>query len=137
MSKDYPRARRLEAELLRTLAELIRREVKDPRVGLVTLTAVALSRDFAHATVYFLPFDAQRNAADVGRALNSAAGFLRRELRSRVKFHHVPELVFVADESIERLAKLSSLIATAVASDRARESREEPEDGSGGPAAGP
>lgn len=117
MPKDFSRTRRIEAELLRTLAELLRREVKDPRVGSVTLTAVEVSPDASHAKVYFLPFDATRAVAEVGAALGSAAPFLRHELRTRIKIRHVPELRFVPDESIERAARLSALIATAVRSD--------------------
>ncbi len=120
MPKDYSRARRIEAELLRTLAELVRREVKDPRVGPVTLTAVKVSPDAAHATVYFLPFDASRSVEVVGAALTSAAAFLRHELRTRIKIRHVPELHFTPDEEIERAAKLSALISTAVKADQSK-----------------
>ena len=120
MPKDYARGRRIEAELLRTLAELVRREVKDPRVGPVTLTAVEVSPDVSHATVYFLPFDASRPVEDVGAALASAAPFLRHELRSRIRIRFVPELHFKPDESIERAAKLSALIASAVKQDAER-----------------
>ena len=130
MPKDFSRGRRVEAELLRTLAELVRREVKDPRVGPVTLTAVEVSSDVSHATVYFLPFDSSRPTEEVGAALNTAAPFLRHELRSRIKIRYVPELHFKPDESIERAAKLSALIATAVRSDQARHVADAPDAGS-------
>ena len=128
MAKDYPRARRIEQALLRTLSELIRREVKDPEVGSVTLTAVQVSRDLAHATVYFLPFEASRDRERVGRALNHAGGFLRHALKGHMKVHHIPELKFVPDESIERMARLSALISSAVASDAKRHPREDESD---------
>jgi len=128
MAKDYPRARRIEQALLRTLSELIRREVKDPEVGSVTLTAVQVSRDLTHATVYFLPFEASRDRERVGRALNHAGGFLRHALKDHMKLHHIPELKFVADESIERMARLSALISSAVASDAKRHPREDDSD---------
>jgi ribosome-binding factor A len=131
MPKDYARGRRIEAELLRTLAELVRREVKDPRVGPVTLTAVEVSPDVSHATVYFLPFDASRPVEEVGAALASAAPFLRHELRSRIRIRFVPELHFKPDESIERAAKLSALIASAVKQDAERHVGDPP----GGPGA--
>jgi ribosome-binding factor A len=120
MPRDFSRTRRVEEQVLRLLAELVRREVKDPRVGLVTLTAVEISRDMSHAKVFFLPFDRQRDPAEVGRALASAAGFLRSHLRKQLAMRHVPELHFLADESIERAAKLSALISTAVRADEAR-----------------
>ena len=125
MAKDYPRARRIEQALLRALAELIRREVKDPEVGAVTLTAVTVTRDLAHATVYFLPFEANRDRERVGRALNHAGGFLRHLLKDYMKLHHIPELKFVPDESIERMARLSALISSAVASDEKRHPRDD------------
>ncbi len=135
MAKDYPRTRRIEAELLRTLAELVRREVKDPRVGPVTLTAVQVSPDASHATVYFLPFDPTRSVEAVGAALASAAPFLRHELRNRIKIRHVPELHFTPDESIERAAKLSALISTAVKSDAERHVADADETGTAATAA--
>lgn len=119
MPREFSRSRRVEEQILRLLAELVRREVKDPRVGSVTLTAVEVSRDLSHAKVYFLPFDSKRDAAEVGEALGAAAGFLRSHLRKKLTMRHVPQLHFVADESIDRAAKLSALINTAVARDAA------------------
>jgi ribosome-binding factor A len=136
MPREFSRTRRVEEQILRLLAELVRREVKDPRVGPVTLTAVEVSRDMSHAKVFFLPFDQQRDPADVGRALASAAGFLRSHLRKQLAMRHVPELHFLPDESIERAAKLSALINTAVREDAARHVEDAPEDeASGGPQA--
>jgi ribosome-binding factor A len=90
----------------------------------------------SHAKVFFLPFDQQRDPADVGRALASAAGFLRSHLRKQLAMRHVPELHFLPDESIERAAKLSALINTAVREDAARHVEDAPEDeASGGPQA--
>jgi ribosome-binding factor A len=120
MPREFHRSRRVEEQILRLLAELVRREVKDPRVGPVTITAVELSRDLSHAKVFFLPFDSQRPAAEVGVALGSAAGFLRSHLRKHLKMRQVPELHFTPDESIDKAARLSALIAAAVASDEAR-----------------
>lgn len=117
MPREFSRSRRVEEQILRLLAELVRREVKDPRVGFVTLTAVEVSRDLSHAKVYFLPFDSKREVAEVGEALSDAAGFLRSLLRKKLTMRHVPLLHFVPDESIDRAAKLSALINTAVARD--------------------
>ena len=114
MPRDFHRSQRVEEQILRLLAELVRREVKDPRVGPVTITAVELSRDLSHAKVFFLPFDAKRSTAEVGAALGSAAGFLRVHLKKHLKMRHAPELHFVPDESIDRAARLSALINAAV-----------------------
>ena len=122
MPRDFHRAERVEEQILRLLAELVRREVKDPRVGAVTITAVELSRDLSHAKVYFLPFDAKRVPGDVAAALGSAAGFLRVQLKKHLRMRHVPELHFLPDESIDRAARLSALISAAVASDEERAS---------------
>ena len=117
MARDFQRSRRVEEQIQRLLAELVRREVKDPRVGPVTITAVEVSRDLSHAKVYFLPFDAKRPATEVGAALASAAGFLRVHLKKQLQMRHVPELRFIPDETIDRAVRLSALINAAVARD--------------------
>ena len=131
MARDFQRSRRVEEQIQRLLAELVRREVKDPRVGPVTITAVEVSRDLSHAKVYFLPFDARRSATEVGAALASAAGFLRVHLKKQLAMRHVPELHFLPDKTIDEAARLSALINTAVASDarRAAEAPPVPADG--------
>ena len=120
MPREFHRSRRVEEQLQRLLAELIRREVRDPRVGPVTITSVAVSRDLKHAKVYFVPFDAARVPAEVASALASATGFLRMQLRRSLDMRQVPELVFVPDETIDNAAHLSALINAAVKSDAAR-----------------
>jgi ribosome-binding factor A len=111
------RHQRIEAEMLRALAELIRREVKDPRVGLVTVTAVRAAQDLSHAQVFVLPFGS--GDADTGMldGLAHAAGFLRGEVGRRVGLRHAPKLSFVFDDSYDRAVRLTSLISDAVKSD--------------------
>jgi len=125
--KEFQRSRRVEEQIQRLLAELIRREVKDPRVGLVTITAVQVTRDLSHAKVFFLPFDGKRPLADVTAALTSAAGFLRIHLKKLMQMRHVPELQFLPDETIDQAVKLSALINTAVADDARRAANAPPE----------
>jgi ribosome-binding factor A len=120
MPRDFHRSERIGEQIQRLLSDLIRREVKDPRVGSVTITAVEVSRDLSHAKVFFLPFDTSRDAREVLAALGSAAGFLRVQLKRQLGIRQVPELHFQLDESIDRAARLSSLINAAVASDVAR-----------------
>ena len=136
MPREFHRSRRVESEIQRLLAELVRREVKDPRVGAVTITAVEVSRDLSHAKVFFLPFAGARDVTAVGAALGSAAGFLRVQLKRQLKMRHVPELHFLADETIEHGAQLSALINSAVARDAAQAALRGPEpvagEGAGG-----
>ena len=106
------RQRRIADQIQRELAELIRLEVRDPRVGLVTLTGVELSRDQSHAKVFFTMLEAGAEGAQEG--LQHAAGFLRSELARRLTTRKVPELHFHFDESVERGMRLSQLIDEAV-----------------------
>ena len=121
MPKECSRSSRVAEQVQRELAELIRLELKDPRVGLITLTGVELTPDYAHAKVFYttLAETAARQDIDVG--LRRASGFLRRELGRRIRIHTLPELHFVFDESVERGDRLSRLIDEAVASDRKHE----------------
>jgi ribosome-binding factor A len=114
MPKDYSRTLRVADQIQRELAELIQHEVKDPRVGMVTLTGVEVTTDYTHAKVFFtlLGTAAQQEAALHG--LSHAAGFLRGQIGRRIKLHTIPELHFVFDESVERGDRLSQLIARAV-----------------------
>ncbi|HNE60160.1 MAG: 30S ribosome-binding factor RbfA [Rubrivivax sp.] len=101
-------------QIQRDLAELIARELKDPRVGMVTLNAVEVTPDYAHAKVFFslLTGDPQ----ETEEALNHAAGHLRNGLFKRLHIHTVPTLHFVFDRTTERAADMNALIARAVAS---------------------
>lgn len=117
MAREYSRSRRVGDQMQRELAQLIREEVKDPRVGMVTVSGVDVTRDFSYAKVYVTVLDPQQSAAATVKALNNAAAFLRRALGQRMTIRSVPQLQFVYDESIERGAQLSSLINAAVASD--------------------
>ncbi|MCZ8251227.1 MAG: 30S ribosome-binding factor RbfA [Hylemonella sp.] len=101
-------------QIQRDLTELIARELKDPRVGMVTLQSVEVTPDYAHAKVYFsvLVGDPQ----ETQDALNQAAGFLRNGLFKRLHIHTVPTLHFLFDRTTERAADMNALIAQAVAS---------------------
>jgi ribosome-binding factor A len=114
------RLRRVADQIQRELAGLVRGEVKDPAVGMVTFTGVEVSPDFARAKVFFtsLADPAGRDATLAG--LERAAGFLRSMLGARIKLHNTPELRFVYDDSVESGIRLSQLIDEAVASDAAR-----------------
>lgn len=116
MAQDVSRASRLGEQIQRDLAQLIRLEVKDPRVGLVTVTDVEVSRDLSHAKVFVTALAGEKAALASIEALTRAAGFLRKRLGQVLKTRTVPELRFVYDESVERGARLSKLIDEAVQS---------------------
>jgi ribosome-binding factor A len=105
------RRARIADQIQRELAETIRVELRDPRVGLITLTGVELS----HAKVFFTVLGAESAAADAAEGLQRAAGFLRTQLAHRLTTRKVPELHFEFDESVERGVRLSRLIDEAVA----------------------
>lgn len=110
------RSARIADQIQRELAEIVRTELRDPRVGtLVTLTAVELSRDQSHAKVFFTVLGAPSDVEDVLQGLQRAAGFLRSQLAHRLSTRSVPELHFEYDESVERGMRLSKLIDEAVA----------------------
>ena len=112
------RSFKIADQIQRDLAELIARELKDPRVGMVTLQGVEVTPDYAHAKVFFslLVGDPQQTQ----EGLNQAAGFLRSGLFKRLHIHTVPTLHFVYDRTTERAADMNALIAKAVSS-RAKE----------------
>jgi ribosome-binding factor A len=110
MPREFSRGDRVAAQLQRELADLLRNEVKDPRVGWVTVHAVEVSRDLATAKV-FLGFLQEGDAVrETLAALKHSAPFLRRELGRRMKMRVVPELRFVRDESFEQGMRISQLL---------------------------
>jgi ribosome-binding factor A len=108
------RQQRVESELQRVVAELIAREVKDPRVGMVTITAVQVAPDMGSARVLFVPFGDRHAPDEVAEGLRRAAGFLRGEVGRRLGLRHAPRLDFEYDASIERADRLTKLIDEAV-----------------------
>lgn len=101
-------------QIQRDLTELIARELKDPRVGMVTIQAVEVTPDYAHAKVFFSVLVGEPKECE--DALNQAAGFLRNGLFKRLHIHTVPTLHFQFDRTTERAADMNALIARAVAS---------------------
>jgi len=118
MKKSSQRARRVGDEIQRDLADLLRTEVKDPRVGPVTITAVEVSADLSHAKIFVTHMAGRENADEAVLALQRTAGFLRSALSRRLSLYSVPQLHFAYDDSIENGMKISQLIDDAVAADR-------------------
>ena len=116
MPRDFNRSERVAGTLRRELAQLIQMEVKDPEVGFVGLSDVEVSRDLSHAKVFVTVFETEKAASSV-KALNRAAGYLRRRLGQEMRIRSVPELHFQHDASVETGQRMDSLIDAAVASD--------------------
>lgn len=123
MPRDYPRSRRIAEQIQRELSDIIRLELKDPRVGMITIIDVEVTQDQAHAKVFFTSLGDASRVADITQGLQHAAGFLRSELAHRMKLRIVPQLQFKYDESVERGIHLSQLIDAAVADDAAKAAR--------------
>jgi ribosome-binding factor A len=121
------RVRRVADQLQRELAEIVRLELKDPRAGLITVTGLDLTTDFAYAKVFVSVFGEPEAQQASLATLRRAAGFLRSQLARRISIHQTPQLRFELDESVERGSRLSALIDRAVAEDRAH-----PSDGADG-----
>ena len=111
------RLRKIEAELQRVLAELIAREVKDPRVGNVTITGVGLAADMGVARVFYAPFVSKHPQEEGQAGLTRASGFLRGEVGRRLGLRHAPRLEFVFDDTAEKVARLTGIIDRAVRDD--------------------
>ena len=116
MPREFSRASRIADQIQRDLSGLIRQEVKDPRVGLVTISAVEVNRDLSHAKVYVSSLAEVEATGQSVEALQHAAGFLRSRLSRTLKIRSVPQLQFLYDASVERGVRLSHLIDEAVAS---------------------
>jgi ribosome-binding factor A len=111
-SKTPNRSFKVADQIQRDLTELIARELKDPRVGMVTIQAVEVTPDYAHAKVFFSVLIGDQNECEI--ALNQAAGFLRNGLFKRLHIHTVPTLHFLFDRTTEKAADMNALIARAV-----------------------
>jgi ribosome-binding factor A len=118
MPREFSRNQRLGNEVLRTLNELLHFESKDPRLKLVSLTSLDLSRDLSVARVYFSMLDPNGDPEPVQEGLDRASGFLRSRLGREVKIRHVPELRFSHDNSAAEAQRISSLIDDALESDQ-------------------
>jgi ribosome-binding factor A len=113
VKRGQGRPQRIGDLIQRELSDLLAREVRDPRVGMVTITSVDVSPDMSHAKVLFTALDPTK-VQDAVEGLTRAAGFLRSQLAKRVTLYSIPELRFEYDESIERADRLSRLIDRAV-----------------------
>ena len=109
MKRGQGRPQRLGDLIQRELSELIRLELRDPRVGMLTITSVDVSPDLSNAKVFFTMFEKDK-LEDTLHGLKRSAGFLRSQIAKRITMYTTPELRFVYDESVERGDRLSRLI---------------------------
>jgi ribosome-binding factor A len=113
VKKGQGRPQRLGDLIQREVAELIRLEVRDPRVGMITITSVDVSPDLSHAKIFFTLLD-KETLPETLQGLGRSAGFLRSQLAKRIKMYTTPQLRFEYDESVERGDHLSRLIDSAL-----------------------
>ena len=121
MAKEFSRSHRIAEQVRRELADLLQFEVKDPRIGMVTVTEVEVTGDIAHAKVFYSAavHNDAKAALALQQGLEKSAGFLRTQVAKRMLLRTVPQLHFVYDASIDNGMKMSQIIDEALASDLA------------------
>ncbi|MDG6882579.1 Ribosome-binding factor A [Phocoenobacter uteri] len=126
MAKEFTRSDRVAQELQKEIAIILQREVKDPRVGMVTVSDVEISRDLAYAKVFvtFL-FDEDDSVVERGlEGLNKASGYIRNLVGKAMRLRIVPELRFVYDQSLVEGMRMSNLVTDVVRKDKQKHSEE-------------
>jgi ribosome-binding factor A len=118
MPREFPRTRRVGEQIQRELAALIHDELRDPRLGMVSISSVQVSRDMAHAKIHVSVLGKDEQVSDSLGVLNHAAGFLRHRLGKILHMRVIPVLRFYHDRSLEEGARLGALINEAIASDK-------------------
>lgn len=119
--RGYKRTDRISDQIQRDLALMLQREIKDPRIGMVTISSVKVSKDLSYADIYvtFMDKESEAESQDALKALNSASGFLRSALAKLLSIRVMPKLRFHYDSTIVEGARLDSLIKRALAEDQA------------------
>jgi ribosome-binding factor A len=107
---DYQRSDRVGDLLIEIISEVLRREIRDPRIGAVTLTRAKVSKDLRHARVYVNLLGAQEQKAEVFAGLRSATGFIRSRLGKQLKLRFIPTIEFVYDESEDEARRIEDLL---------------------------
>lgn len=131
MPREFTRNDRVSDALQRDLSELIRQELRDPRVGLVNITGIEVSRDLANAKVYvsFVDRDSEEDCQAATDVLNGAAGFLRSMMAKATTMRTTPRLRFIYDSTSKQGQQLSALIDSAINSDRQRHEKDSDSEG--------
>ncbi len=135
MAREFSRTQRIADQVQRDLAQLIQREIKDPRLGMVTISFVKVAKDLGYADIYVTVMaygdqaeDPQAAIKESLKVLNNAAGFLRGQLSRQIKLRVMPQLRFHFDESVDRGRRLNDLIFKAVKEDKRYQDDADPSD---------
>ena len=121
MAKEFGRADRVSQQLQREIAVILQREIKDPRVGMATVSDVELTRDLQHAKVFVTFFLNEEDNIEAGiKVLNDASGYIRILLGKAMKLRVVPEIRFVYDKTLVEGMRISNLITNTVRDDQLR-----------------
>ncbi|TDJ43420.1 MAG: 30S ribosome-binding factor RbfA [Gammaproteobacteria bacterium] len=118
MLRDFPRSRRIEDQIQRLLSDVIRNDVRDPRLSQAIITAVRVSRDLSVAWVYYSVLQADGETDSLDDAFKSAVGFMRSRLAKDLTVRRVPELRFELDETGENARAMDQLIEDAISADK-------------------
>jgi len=108
--KTFPRANRVSAHIQEELAKLLLKEIKDPRLNMVTITDVKTTNDLRMARIYYSLTDSEKKINDAKNGFTSAMGFLKRELASRLGLKYMPELKFIYDKSMDQGARIENIL---------------------------
>ncbi|WP_435235236.1 30S ribosome-binding factor RbfA [Psychromonas sp. PT13] len=121
MAKEYSRTSRVSQQIQKELARILQQEVKDPRIGMVTISGVDITRDLAYAKVFvtFLTIGEQTNEESL-EGLNAASGYIRRLLGKAMRLRIVPEVRFCFDETLTEGLRISEMVSSAIQSDKAK-----------------
>jgi ribosome-binding factor A len=117
MAREFPRSRRVEEQIQRVLSDVVRAEVRDPRLNGVIISTVKVSRDLSVAWIYYSILDPAGSLEEMRAAFKSASGFLRGRLASELSVRRVPELRFEYDDTAQQGTALEQLIDAAVSGD--------------------
>ena len=110
MPKDFPRALRVAEQIRREIADLLRNEIKDPRVSGFSISEVVVSKDLSNAKVFYAPKLNHENLPELQKGLDSSAPYLRKQLGKLLRIRAVPQLIFLHDDSMERYSRMESLL---------------------------
>jgi len=117
MVQEFSRTQRVGGQIQRELAQIIQQELRDPRLGFVTISAVEVSKDMTHAKVFITLMNPDQDVDETLRVLKKASGYLRHALGKRIMLRVLPELHFVFDTSLDEGMRISALL-DAVAAER-------------------
>ncbi|WP_298774884.1 30S ribosome-binding factor RbfA [uncultured Shewanella sp.] len=125
MAREFSRTRRIAQQLQQELAQVLQRDMKDPRIGMVTVNDVDVSRDLNYAKVYVTFFDEdEKRVQDKLAALDAAAGYVRSLVAGRMKLRVMPELRFIYDASLVEGMRMSNLVSKVISNDEAKQQKQ-------------